>query len=317
MIPLSFPEEPDMSDFIPIHLRQSILETAAAFAAEQRTPAKAHQVYLNTLSVSAVNEYLTFLDIATDIQQSDGWHCAMRAANNTADLPLPEIGTIECLPISPKETVVSIPPEAQIRRLAYLVVEVAAPFKVAHILGFVQSPVDGQGCLAIEQLQPLDNLPGYLLRFHHSHIGQWFQDQFSDVWQLPNTVLAVRQPAFRLSTQPRPLRQRARIVELGQNTDTPMKLGLHLTVRSHDDACQALVRIYPAISDNSGAPLTLPPGLALERLSDEGEVLETQIARSVTLDEFAQLKPFEALTDDQFQIRVRYHDAETIEILSF
>ncbi|MEM1256486.1 MAG: DUF1822 family protein [Cyanobacteria bacterium P01_H01_bin.21] len=312
------PENSNISEAVPIHLRQRVLETAEAFAAEQVTSEKARQVYLNTLAVGAVNEYLTLLGIPTNLEQSDAWHREMRAADNMADLPITETGTIECLPIPPGTTATSIPLEARIRRLAYLVVEVATPFKVAHILGFAKSPVNEQGMLTVGQLHPLDALPEYLSRFHQSYISQWFQNKFSDVWQLPDTVLASRQPAFRFRAQSHPLLQRARVIELGKYTDLSLRVGLHLTVRSHNDSYQVLVRLCPAASEknkNVDSP-TLPSGLVLAKLSDEGDILEIQTARSMTPDEFIQLNPFEALPNEQYQIQVRYGDMEAFEILS-
>ena len=47
---------------------------AAQFAAEQTTPRKGKHVYLNTLAVYAVNNYLKWLNIPSNLAQSDCWN---------------------------------------------------------------------------------------------------------------------------------------------------------------------------------------------------------------------------------------------------
>ncbi|NEQ85170.1 MAG: DUF1822 family protein, partial [Moorea sp. SIO2I5] len=84
---------------------------ASKFAAEQATTTKSKQVYLNTLAVYAVHRYLKYLGIDTDLNESDCWNPILRHQWNVADLVVPGIGTLECRPVLPGETTVSLPPE--------------------------------------------------------------------------------------------------------------------------------------------------------------------------------------------------------------
>ncbi|HEY9704945.1 MAG TPA: DUF1822 family protein, partial [Allocoleopsis sp.] len=93
-----------------VPLNQSFHETALKFAKEQNTTAKGKQVYLNTLAVLAVNDFVQWLHIETDLESSDSWNIVVRLFQNVADLVLPNLGTIECIPVilSENKKVISI-----------------------------------------------------------------------------------------------------------------------------------------------------------------------------------------------------------------
>ena len=52
---------------IPMPITQEAQQIAIGFANEQPTQQKALQVYLNTLAVCSVNNYLRIMDIPTDL----------------------------------------------------------------------------------------------------------------------------------------------------------------------------------------------------------------------------------------------------------
>lgn len=124
---------------ISIALPSTAREMAEIFAAEQPTSDQANRVRRNTLAVWAVNQYLTLLDIATDLAAGDSWNPILRLGDDVADLVLPGLGRLECRPFAPGEREVTLPEEVQLDRIGYIAVELAPDLKEARILGFTPS----------------------------------------------------------------------------------------------------------------------------------------------------------------------------------
>lgn len=316
---MSFNHDPHSSNSVPVLLRRTALETAEAFAEEHSDPNKARQVYLNTLAIWAVRDYLSFLGIDTDLTQGDSWQKALRLVDNPADLHVVERGVLECLPISSPASAVSVPLELQIRRLAYIVVELEAPFAEAKLMGFATANDIAQDMLLVEQLRPLRELSQYLSQFHYSPLREWFQGHSSEIWQPPDEVLAMRYPAFRFRGQGGTVIKKARIIDLKGEVGSTLKLGLLVAAKPSEKGIYISAQLHSGKADASLAEIenTLPPGLSLELLSDEGDLLESVSARSSPLDNFIQLPPFEGLPNEQYQLRVSLNGLQAIEILAF
>ncbi|MFM2314752.1 MAG: hypothetical protein RLZZ04_4028 [Cyanobacteriota bacterium] len=133
---------------------------AQQFAGEQINPEKGRQVYLNTLVVSGVNNYLKCFSISTNLAQSNCWRPGMRAMFNFADLMLSQFGKLECLGILPQQTTVVIPPETREDRIGYLVARFEEELQQLELLGFIPSQMVNFTTETIElnQLQSLDTL---------------------------------------------------------------------------------------------------------------------------------------------------------------
>ncbi|MBE9128197.1 MULTISPECIES: DUF1822 family protein [unclassified Coleofasciculus] len=139
---------------------------AKQFASEQVTQQKRKKVYLNTLAVYAVHRYLQWLQIETDLSQSDSWHPVLRSRWDVADLMIPGIGKLECCPVLPGETSISLPPEAIEDRISCLGVQFGERLDQVQLLGFAEV-IDGAVLpkqLLISELQPLDAFLSYLQR---------------------------------------------------------------------------------------------------------------------------------------------------------
>lgn len=165
---------------IAIPIPQSARQQAEKFASEQPTPEKAAQVYLNTLAVLVVHNYLQLLDIPTDLKASYSWNPVGRLCADVADLKLTEVGHLECRPLKPKEQMCFIPPEVWAMRIGYVVVQLDLSACEGKLLGFV--PTVSQQLLPIDQLQPLAAL---LVRCHqptHVRLSQWFDNVFETNW---------------------------------------------------------------------------------------------------------------------------------------
>jgi hypothetical protein len=96
---------------------------ARLFSSKQTNVEQGKQVYLNTLGVFAVDDYLNSLGITTDLDSSNSWYPSPTSPTHTADLKLPQIGTIECCPILANRDNFSITDTARIDRVAYLAVD--------------------------------------------------------------------------------------------------------------------------------------------------------------------------------------------------
>jgi hypothetical protein len=131
-------------------------QTALQFAQQQPTPAKARQVYRNTLAVLTVKHCLDQLEIPTTLADSDCWNPFSRLAADVADLPVPGLGSLECRPVSPEESCCCVPVESRVNRIGYLVVQLAPPYWEAAVLGFSPQTIDEN--LSLKQLQPLEAL---------------------------------------------------------------------------------------------------------------------------------------------------------------
>ncbi|MEG3939709.1 DUF1822 family protein [Microcoleus sp. S36b_A3] len=178
-------------DFLPMPITQNSLHIARHFSSQQRHPQKQEQVYLNTLAVLAVRDYLTILSIETDLTQCDSWNPAMRLFANAADLYIKGLGKIECRPIinrfqnSSFQTpdIYPLPLEAREERIGYIVVEIDQEEKEARLLGF--SPTASSGELVLSKLHSVDD---FLVHLEHLleakiNLNQWFLNVFNSEWQ--------------------------------------------------------------------------------------------------------------------------------------
>jgi len=138
---------------------------ALQFASEQANPQKGKRVYFNTLAVWAVNYFLEWMEMETDIDGGDSWNPAMRAVVDVGDLVLPGIGKIECCPVQLGESAISLP-EVRENRIAYIVVQFAEPFDKVKLLGFIPAVEIQEETeeISLTNLKPVEELWDYLDR---------------------------------------------------------------------------------------------------------------------------------------------------------
>jgi Protein of unknown function (DUF1822) len=187
---------------IPVLLDKDSHRYAMQFAAEQATPQKGKQVYLNTLAVCGVHQYLKWLSIPSNLSQSDCWHPGMRAIFNVADLVLPNIGKLECRPVLPNEQTFIIPPETTDNRIGYVAVRLNEELNRVELLGFIASHQISQPPepISITQLQPLDSLLETIHRLSLSiNLSQWLKGIFQPEWQPLEVLLASQGRLFRMA----------------------------------------------------------------------------------------------------------------------
>lgn len=113
---------------------------AQQFAAQQANKEKKTQVYLNTLVVYAVDNFLKMMDIQTDLEASDSWNPVIRHYHNVADLAILNVFQLECRYVLPEQEKIELPPEVLEDRIGYVFVRLENSLKSGEILGFL--PMD-------------------------------------------------------------------------------------------------------------------------------------------------------------------------------
>lgn len=266
---------------------------ASEFASEQVNVEKSKQVYLNTLAVYAVHRYLKWLGVKTDLTQSDSWHPILRNRWNVADLVINIIGKLECRPVLPGETTVSLPPEIRDNRIGYLAVQFSENLDTVQLLGFTKTATTG--LLDIRQLGSLDQLIDVISTQPEPlvNLSQWFDGIFDQVWQEVETLLVPRKLAFKSSID---------AINL-EKVERAKKINLGLLVNRHEFALVAgiwveenqetgvLIQVHPL-----GEQEYLPRGLKLkvtlegesEGKSDSAEVMAREADNWIQL-EFTQI----------------------------
>ncbi len=176
---------------ISITITKAERKQAYQFAEEQNTPAKAEQVYRNTLAVLVTQRYLQLLGITTTTETSNSWNTLNRLLENVADLYIPQLqGILECRPVHGNDSKCSIPEEVWEERLGYIVVQLDHPYQEAQILGFVETVSVSE--LPLSYLQSLDNLTNKFLEQTPEDavsLRQWLQERFESDWQPTSDLL--------------------------------------------------------------------------------------------------------------------------------
>ncbi len=165
---------------------------AEKFRRQQNNPKKAKQVYLNTLAVSAVKNYLNSLGWLTSCEQSDSWNPIMQSLMDVADLEIPNYGKIECRAVLFEQEELIVPPEVQTDRIAYIIVKFGSSLRECELLGFVPDITTDK--ISLSQLQPIEHLPSYLREYKQLQkekkqqsvidLSKWWQGIIDDSWQL-------------------------------------------------------------------------------------------------------------------------------------
>ncbi len=133
---------------------------AQQFAAQQPNKEKKTQVYLNTLVVYAVDNFLKMMDISTDLENSDSWNPLIRLYHNVADLAILNIGQLECRYVLPEQDEIELPPEVLEDRIGYVFVRLENSLQSGEILGFlpIDEPDEMPEEVEIDELEDIETL---------------------------------------------------------------------------------------------------------------------------------------------------------------
>lgn len=289
---------------IPLPITQVALRIAQQFAHQQLTQEKKEQIYLNTLAVCVVNEYMQIMDIPCDLTASEIWSPAMRLYADVADLKLSQLGHLECRPVR-SGTNCYIPLEVPEDRIGVVVVEIDSKHQQATLLGFTQTVRAGE--LSIDQLQPVDSLLEHLDRLERKEgiisLSQWLQNIFDGSWLSVSEILAPKEPllAFRYKSKV----ARAKRVNLGiHKLCQALALVVTLTPKTSVEI-QIRMQVHP-----TDEQVYLPENLAVRVLDENGATVMSAHAKTanthITLELGAQV-------GEQFSVRLELGNTNVTE----
>ncbi|NET69783.1 MAG: DUF1822 family protein [Sphaerospermopsis sp. SIO1G2] len=269
---------------VQIPLIREAHQVATKFASEQTSSKKSKQVYLNTLAVYAVHRYLKWLDIETDLRQSDCWNPILRHHWNVADLVIPNIGKIECRSVLPGETTISVPPEITGDLIGYLAIQFSEDLDQVQILGFAKTAV--AGVIEISRLHSIDEFIDEILlpkRDILVNLSAWFEGIFDEVWLPIEALLNPSELAWKssrgLSREDKI--KRAKKLDLGLLVNG-QQVALVVSIWTEENKEKGVLVQVQAM----GEPKILPPGLKLTVTleSDEAEVIAREADNLIQLE---------------------------------
>ncbi|NJL02676.1 MAG: DUF1822 family protein [Spirulinaceae cyanobacterium SM2_1_0] len=255
--------KPPSVESIVVPLSVAAREAAKTQAAQQATPERGLQVYLNSLATWAVQRYLRWLAIASQRQSSESAQPVHQALFDVADLTIPGVGRLECRPLRVAEAILRLPPEVQDDRLGYVAVQFAESLQTAQLLGFLPAERLGdRAAVPLNELQPLENLLTCLSPAPTPapiQLQQWLAGIFAEGWQAVSEILTPPTPglAWRRATV-----QRARVLE----GEPPLALCL-MVEPGAGDRLELRLHLFPLT-----ATAVLPPELRLRVLTATGKV---------------------------------------------
>ncbi|KAM3094626.1 DUF1822 family protein [Phormidesmis sp. 146-12] len=296
---------------LPLPIPRSTLAIAQQFANEQPTPQKATQIQLNTLAVSIVNDYLQLIGIPTDLTASDCWNPITRLCADVADLVLPNVGRLECRPVSRDRSTCYVPPEVWDDRAGYVVVQINEELQEAIVLGF--TPTVNSETLSLRSLRSPEDLIDHLHELRQFEVvrslvslNHWFQGIFESGWQSVESLLNPSDVrfAYRGRDSAIDFPRRAKLIDLGiQLAHHSVALVIELRPQANQQT-EILLQVHPTNA------AFLPPQLHLSVLDDANNTfLEVQ---SRNADNYIQLQ-FSGDAGEQFRISIALEDARAIE----
>ncbi|WP_171815435.1 DUF1822 family protein [Stanieria cyanosphaera] len=309
-----------MTDSLKIQISLSVTAHTYAkqFSSYQSNSQKTKQVYLNTLAVYAVHNYLNYLGWETSLETSDSWNPLLQSLMNIADLDLVNYGKIECRFVLPNQQWVEIPAEVSSDRSGYIIIQFHESLRQATLLGFVTEVQNNR--ITLNQLKSIDCLPYHLSqlrRVNHSgtlsklssstivakpktetnqpiNLGKWLEGRLETGWQpLEELLIPTKVMAFRSIDQLQPPKEpllsgvsRFKILELSplpnsNNGVQKLSLALILNISSlSNEEKDISVKIYPVNQHTY-----LPQGLeALVLNEQEIPIMQVQADQTETIE---------------------------------
>ncbi|KJH69367.1 DUF1822 family protein [Aliterella atlantica] len=299
---------------LPVPLTLQAHYAALLFYQQHADARKAKQVYLNTLAVSAVRAYLSWLGIASDLQASDSWNPTLQALADIADLDIPGQGKLECRPVLPEATACYVAPETWSNRIGYIAVLLDADLKTATLLGFVPS-VDTEE-LPLEQLQPVATLLDMLKPQPQPqqdkelvNLSHWAQGIFTTGWRAveellePQPVVSFRSLELASNLKPS-VTTRGKILELVPRSLSHQVVLLVGLIPNNSLQLDIWIKLAPT---NCGS--YLPEDLEIKVLDEHGvAVMQAQSRQTDML----QLQ-FQGVIGEQFSIELGLNDINLVE----
>ncbi|MEA5538345.1 DUF1822 family protein [Limnoraphis robusta Tam1] len=285
-------------------------QKADEFRHKQLDTKHAKQVYLNTLSVYAVEFYLKCMGFEPDWKSSESFDPMMQKFSDVADLNVQHLGKFECRPVLPSQQIVSIPLESMNHRRGYFAVQLNKALTEANILGFIKQVSTEE--VPLNQLKSLDFFLKYASQIENAvKLNQWLQNTFETGWETLETLLSPPKMAWR-----------SRNVVSDSLTPINSDLGVERIKKFHleptGEQVGLLVRLQPRTELEMGIEVELyptnhqvylPQNLLLMLLDEDGETVMQAEARST---KNIQLK-FSGESGEIFSVKVALGDLSVVE----
>ncbi|MGB3208749.1 MAG: DUF1822 family protein [Crinalium sp.] len=290
---------------LPMLISSHAISTAKEFARQQPNRQKAEEVFLNTIAVLVVKDYLKWLNIPTRLEFSDSWNPITRLSGNVADLVLTGLGRLECRFVRQNQDSCFIPLESHLDRVGYIIVQIADNLQSAKILGFTAKV--SQEYLPIIQLQPLEDLFNHLHQLQTlTNLSQWFQGILSNGWQSVESIWG-NDPQMAYSFRSfSPLDKAdinsAKLIDLGIKLGNQNVVLLVALTQTPEQKVNVRIQLHPPMGETY-----LPANIRLMLISESGDILEE--VRSRIADNFIQLPLITGNQGEQFQIQIALNDA--------
>jgi len=325
---------------VPLPITEHARHLAQEFASQQLTPAKAQQVWLNTLAVLVVNDYLQMMSIPTNLPGSDSWNQLLRLCTDVADLELPEVGRLECRPVRQGAHSCPIPPEVWDLRMGYVVIEIDDQGWSANLLGFVPSAEVEE--LSLTQLRSPEELldhiyaqrqaiasltaqttitPQPVTTTERINLAQWLEGLFAASWQTVESLLnppqltpefAFRSPETLTTLGTTAPIRRAKLISWGGELSAyPLVLVVEVTPDNtsspqnpQEQQIRLLLQLYSVNLSQ------LPSGVQLMVLDETGGIFLQ--AGSRNSDQYLQLQ-FSGTAGEAFAVQISLGNAVVTE----
>jgi hypothetical protein len=307
-------------DAFTISLDRVAHQWAAKFAAGQTSIGRGKRVYLNTLAVCAVRQYLSCIcELEIDLRLGDSWQIELQCLTNIADLVIPNVGKIECIPVLPHTERLELSPDIGDDRIGYVFVQFGEHLDRVEIIGFIDrlpsEPID----LTDVRLQSLDELIELIYTRKTLNIRDFLAGILGGGWEsidslniVTNRQFATRNTLDLLGNSSYDSIRKftcSKMIDLrAQIGNVPLLILLGLS-EEPDARIEVKVRLHAA-----GGSTLLPPDLKLILQDCDGDILsEVRYAQPMN---FIQLQSFKLQPGTQFQIRVELDNYHFTELLT-
>ncbi|MEM7590141.1 MAG: DUF1822 family protein [Cyanobacteria bacterium P01_A01_bin.83] len=154
---------------VEVHLPPEVSQQALHFASEQTSVEKAKQVFANTIAVYAVHLYLEAIQIESELEKGNSWQAVQQTVFDLSDLVVPHYGRLECRPVEPNASAITLPSFTEPNCRGYIAVRLPVAVKdsanitkieTVELLGYVKSSEipEMSGSVSLSSLQSLENM---------------------------------------------------------------------------------------------------------------------------------------------------------------
>lgn len=181
----------NMNSGFVVYLHSEDLISAQKAALQHNSSNLRREIYLNTMSVNAVNRSLKPTTIETDLSKSYSNNPGAQALFGSRDLYIQMFGKIECIPVMPGEKVIQINEPIDSDTNAYVAVQFQEKLSQVKIAGYILSEGLGHSeTVELSKLKPYAQLIYYLVNKTATKSDIAFSEQSNiiDFWDFANKV---------------------------------------------------------------------------------------------------------------------------------